>query len=112
MRVFLNKLGPRKGHANMSPFLLCIEISHVLPKQFFIALNHNFEESFDRNKLALDSKGSKAILNGPHFNMSSVACEMKDAISQKSSAIIGQEQDYQCDWKRVHAYPSNPWPSC
>jgi hypothetical protein len=77
----------------MSPSLLYIEISQVLPKQFFIALNQNSQESFDPNRLALDSKGSKAISNGPHLNMFSVACEMENASSQKSSAIIGQELD-------------------
>jgi hypothetical protein len=81
----------------MSHFLLSIEISQILPKQFFIALNHNFQESFDPNKLALDFKSSKAISIGPHFNMSFVAYKMKNAISQKSSAIIGQELEYQCN---------------
>jgi hypothetical protein len=77
----------------MSPSLLYVEISQVLPKQFFIALNQNSQESFDPNTLALDSKSSEAILNGLHFNKSSVACEMENASSQKSSAIIGQELD-------------------
>jgi hypothetical protein len=51
----------------MSPFLLCIEIFQVLPKQFFIALNPNLQESFDPNKLALDFKSSKAIFERPSF---------------------------------------------
>jgi hypothetical protein len=67
----------------MSPSLLYIEICQVSPKQFFIALNQNSQQSFDPNKLALDSKSSKAISNGPHLNMSSVACEMEIASSQK-----------------------------